>query len=168
LTYESTFSKIVGASGIWNVRVKDACGEAVTQQITISDPYPSNLRVGGIRAWSYPSMTCDEDSIYVWMGLYSTSLYINHTTIPTEGVFVDVYLDEDGTCEVEGENYVKTIHITPDLANLDFIVPKDKKLIFVTRTPCGAETIRCYDGEALQVKDGWAAIISTSKLLVTK
>lgn len=159
LTYESSFSKVVGTTGTWNVRVKDACGEAITQQITISDPYPSDLRVGGINAWTDESLSCTSDSIYAWIGLYSGSMYIDHTTLPTEGVYVDVYLDDDASCTVDSTNFVKTIHFVPSLSSLDFIIPKDQKLVFVTRTPCGESTTTCYDGDIYQAKHPWATIV---------
>ncbi len=140
LTYGLSNSFNATAFGTYNVRVKDACGVFVTQQITIARTYPATLCITSAST-TYGNLTCAQlaDSIYL---AFSLSNNATLKSLPAGGIDIQLYTNT-GTCAspVQGA-LIKTQHFgqasTPQI-----IIPKHNVLLKVV-TPCGDVCTYCY------------------------
>lgn len=141
LTYSTTNTFTATAFGTYNVRTKDACGVFVTQQVSISNPYPANLCISNI-SLDFGNLTCNQlqDSIFARFSIGSGSF----ASLPPGGMDIDVY-ENSGTCanQVQGP-LLFTRHYTSSSTNNAIKIPTGKNLLFVLRTPCGYSCTYCF------------------------
>ncbi len=127
--------------GIWNIRVKDACGKYVTDQQVVANPYPAGLCVTNIDL-EFDTLTCAQlqDSIFANFQLGSTPF----AALPPAGIDLDIF-ENTGTCAspVQGP-LVRTYHYDNNSGSTKIKIPNKKNLLFVVRTPCGTSCTYCY------------------------
>lgn len=143
LTYTTSNTYTAPAFGTYNVRTKDACGVYVTQQVTLTDPYPPNLCITSLQL-EFGNLTCAQlqDSIFCVFQLGGTPF----SALPPAGIDIDIY-ENTGTCgsPVQGA-LVSTYHYnnaSPSNGNR-IKIPNGKNLLFVLRTPCGTSCTYCH------------------------
>ncbi|WP_254561107.1 T9SS type A sorting domain-containing protein [Dyadobacter diqingensis] len=134
--------------GTYNVRVKDACGVFVTQQVSIEKSYPEGLCINQ----AYPKyylLNCDQVKNDIYVRFYLAN-GVDLASLPDAGIDIDVYYNT-GTCDapVEG-SFVKTVHFGPTSESPDMLVPNKSNLIFKLRTPCGDVCSYCYEYDPAQ------------------
>lgn len=100
LTYQSSNIYNAPAFGTYNIRVKDACGQAVTIQKSIIDPYPPNLIISYIGPFVYGHIpvTCSTETIMLYVQLASNGVVVNYSELPAAGVTIEVY-EITGNCD---------------------------------------------------------------------
>lgn len=142
LTYGASNTFVVPAFGIYNVRTKDACGQFVTQQVTIANPYPDNLCITSLY-FTKGNLTCAQlqDSI---MSNFVLGTNLPFSVLPAAGIDIDVY-ENTGTCASPVQGLlVSTTHYDNTSNTNGIVVPKGKNLLYIVRTPCGASCTYCY------------------------
>ncbi|MGG7666953.1 T9SS type A sorting domain-containing protein [Dyadobacter sp. BHUBP1] len=142
ILYGNANSYSSGVYGVFNVRVKDACGVFVTHQISIEKTYPNDLAINQAYP-KYYDLNCTQVQNSVYIRFYLAN-GVGLESLPASGIDIDVY-ENNGTCEtpVNG-SLTMTVHLNPT-DNPDILVPNRKNLIFVLRTPCGDQTTYCYE-----------------------
>jgi Secretion system C-terminal sorting domain len=121
-------------NGIYQVRIKDACGVFVTKSIQIKPSY--SAATFGDANVSFDNVSCDSAGLNFWM--YNDD---------NEGVILSDYsklkfaVYESINC-MPG-NLIKTFELI-DSSNAYFIIPKKDVIVEIT-TPCGEVRRKCYD-----------------------
>ncbi len=152
LTYGTTFSHIVPETsfGVWNIRVKDACGEAITSQITVGNPYPAGLEFTYMAPWApYTGIECigTNPNIDAWVQLKANGIWISSINLPAEGVTITVFDNTDNDCLAEaGEQLTAFTDTISPSTNNDIRIPRNQRLLIRMTTPCGVVDEYCYDG----------------------
>lgn len=140
LTYGSASTYAAPAFGTYNIRVKDACGVFVTQQVTIARTYPANLCITSAST-SFGNLTCAQltDSIYLNFNLNNNATL---ASLPAAGIDIELY-QNTGTCgsPVQGA-LIKVQHFGQgDAAQIK--IPRGNVLLKL-KTPCGDSCTFCY------------------------
>lgn len=145
ILYGSSNTYVASAYGVYNVRVKDACGVFVTHQISVEKTYPDDLRINQAYP-KYFELNCTQVQSSVYIRFYlANGAYLS--SLPPAGFDVDVYYNT-GTCDNPVYGALATsVHFGPDDLS-DMLVPNKSNLIFVLVTPCGDQTTYCYEYDA--------------------
>jgi hypothetical protein len=137
-TYSSSNSFTAPAFGVYQVRVKDACNNFVTQSVDVQPIYPSaKLK------WGYYNYQCAQTQI-VWNALVRTA---DNTQIDPNGSGYQLemwYMPAGTACEVPSTaaDQSLTINSASDLQTINFPVSAQAVLIRTTSV-CGEVTIEC-------------------------
>jgi hypothetical protein len=152
LTYTSstTYAVPTTAFGTWNIRVKDGCGEAITQQINVASLYPENLDLVAAKHSETPSQcVADDPLIQLSLDLRSGSTKIGADLLPPAGIDIDLYEVPTGSCTPANGTFLNTQNVNTS-TGLFIEVPRETRLSIVMRTPCGQTDTICYNGPAQQ------------------
>lgn len=142
IVYGSVNSYSTGIYGVFNVRVKDACGVFVTHQISVEKTYPDDLRINQVYP-RYYDLNCAQVETSTYVRFYLAN-GVDLESLPAAGIDVEIY-ENNGTCDapVQG-SLAGTVHFGPG-DDADMLVPNQKNLILVLKTPCGDQTSYCYE-----------------------
>lgn len=153
LTYGTALTHSVPetAFGTWNVRVKDACGEAITQQVNVANLYPDGLTITSAGRNYVPSTCAATDpNIDIWIHMESSGTWVTASSLPSAGVEVSVYsASAAAPCDLGAATFINTQTVNPTTGDV-INVPRASRLIFVLTTPCGGTGTYCYNGVADQ------------------
>lgn len=146
LTYTSSNTFNPTAYGVYNVRVKDACGEAVTLQASVVNPYPSNLQLTWLYPWTFGnSLDCTDTSYAMYVELKSNGVIVKKDGLPSSGVLFQIYEGECNSQNLVHLPFYDSV-LSPISESDDILVPANKKIVIKAITPCGDTTSFCYDG----------------------
>lgn len=169
--YSTANTFTVANYGTYNVRLKDACGVAVTKQITVASPYSSNLQITWMAPWVYGSINCADTTMNASIGIGADGVWLSYQNIDTPGITVEVYEDinNDGIGQ-PGEHlsaYDAIISKAAPNDNNDIVVPRNKKLLIRVKTPCGdLSNFYVYDGAIAQGQANGSVSVKQSDCIV--
>ena len=159
LTYSAatTYAVPETAFGVWNVRVKDACGTANTMQITVGNPYPQNLGIVQVTPIESNTMQCiaSQPNFEAWLRLESNGVWVTYGQLPSDGVLIEVFSNDDNNCTATAAELLPSYTVTksPSSGDDKITIPRNRKLVIRMTTPCGQVSNFCYDGTVVGQPD---------------
>lgn len=133
--YGASTSFTTSSWGVYQVRVKDACGVFLTKTINLQPTYPA-AHFGGASV-DFNNVACDSAGLYFWM---NDDNYQGVSLSDYPRLRFRVY-EKAGNC-IPGA-LIKSFELTAS-GNEYFVIPRRDVVVEVT-TPCGEVRTECYD-----------------------
>ena len=137
-TYSSTNTFTAPSFGIYQVRVKDACNNFVTQSVDVQPIYPK-----GKISFTYTSFSCSTAFITAYLKRASDGTAISTTN---SGYAVDIwYISATDPCTVPTSAGPDQSIVVNSQADLNLQIPTTVQNVLVrTTSACGEENIECF------------------------
>lgn len=138
--YTSSASFAATTWGIYQVRVKDACGVFVTKEINIQPTYPPATFGGANLDYDYLINSCDSVGLWFWMGNDDDE---GMSLADYPKLRFRIYERTGPAAQCNKGALIKTFELTS--ASESYIIIPRRDVVVEITTPCGDVRENCFD-----------------------